>query len=50
LDPRFAGSSLVDGNGFLRGIKISSIPSFGGKVKMSAPCKILQHVKEHFEV
>jgi hypothetical protein len=43
LDPRFTGSNLVKGNGFLRAIKIHSMPS--------APCnKIIWHVKEHFEV
>jgi hypothetical protein len=34
------------GNLFLKAIKICSTPSFGGDVKPSAPCAILQHVKE----
>jgi hypothetical protein len=39
-----------DGDGFLRTIKIHSMPTFGGEVKPSIPCrKILQHVKETFE-
>jgi hypothetical protein len=34
------------GNGFLRIIKIHSMPSFRGKVKLEAPChKTLRHVK-----
>jgi hypothetical protein len=38
------------GEGFLRAIKIRSTPSFGGEVKLFAPCRnILQHVKEAFE-
>jgi hypothetical protein len=45
------GSYPVEGNGFLRTIKISSIPSFGGEVKLSAPShKILRHVKEPIKV
>jgi hypothetical protein len=39
------------GDGFLTAIKILSMPSFGGEVKLSAPCcKILRHVKNDFEV
>jgi hypothetical protein len=35
------------GDGFLRAIRIRGMPSVGGIVKPSAPCrKILQHVKE----
>jgi hypothetical protein len=35
------------GDGFLRAIKICSMPSFGGEVKPGAPCsKILPHVKK----
>jgi hypothetical protein len=35
----------------LREIKIRSMPSFGGEVKLSDPCrKILWHVKEPFKV
>jgi hypothetical protein len=51
LDPRFAGSNLVEDDGFLRAIKISSTSSFGGEVKPSAPSrKILRNVKKPFEV
>jgi hypothetical protein len=49
LDPRFAGSNLGEDNGFLIAIKIHSMTSYGGEVKLSVPCcKILQHVKEHY--
>jgi hypothetical protein len=38
------------GDGFLRVIKIRSIPSFGVKVKPEAPCnEILWHVKALYE-
>jgi hypothetical protein len=38
---------LAEDNGFLRAIKISSMTSFQGEVKLSAPCcKILWHVKD----
>jgi hypothetical protein len=34
------------GDGFSRAIKIRITPSFGGEVKLSAPCsRILRHVK-----
>jgi hypothetical protein len=36
LDPRFAGSNPTKDNGFLRAIKIHSIPFFRGEVKPSA--------------
>jgi hypothetical protein len=46
LDPRFASSNPAESYVFLGGIKIHSITSFGGEVKLSAPCrKILRHVK-----
>jgi hypothetical protein len=46
LDIRFAGSNLAKGDGFLRVIKICSMLTFQGKVKLPAPHhKILQHVK-----
>jgi hypothetical protein len=51
LDPRFAGSILAKGRGFLRAIKIHSTPSFRWEVKPSALYhKILGHVKNPFEV
>jgi hypothetical protein len=34
------------GDRVLRGTKIHSAPSFGGEIKLSAPCNILWHVKE----
>jgi hypothetical protein len=41
------GSNPAEGNGFLRAIKICSMPSFREKVNLSAPCcKILWHVKK----
>jgi hypothetical protein len=47
LDPRFMGSSLAEDNGFLREIKICGTTSFGGEVKLPAPChEILRHVKD----
>jgi hypothetical protein len=46
LRPRFAGSNLVEGDIFLRAIQILSMPSFGGELKPSAPCrKILLRFK-----
>jgi hypothetical protein len=39
------------GDGFLREIKIHSMPSSGGEVKPEAPChNILRHVKNHLQV
>jgi hypothetical protein len=36
------GSNLAESNGFLRAIKIHSMPYFGGEVQLPAPCcKIL---------
>jgi hypothetical protein len=47
LDPRFAGSNLAEDDGFLTGIKIHSMTSFTGEVKLSAKChEILWHVKD----
>jgi hypothetical protein len=44
-------SNLTKGDGFLRVIKICSIPSLVGEVKPEAPCHtILWHVKESFKV
>jgi hypothetical protein len=49
-NPRFAGLNPAEGDGFLRAIKIRSMPSFGGEVKPSAPCcNILRHDKEPYE-
>jgi hypothetical protein len=39
LDPRFAGSSPAEDDGFLGVIKIRSTTSFGGDVKSSVPCR-----------
>ena len=38
LVPKFAGSNLAKAIGFL-GRKILSMPSFGGEVKLSVPCR-----------
>jgi hypothetical protein len=43
LDPRFTGSNPAKDNGFLMVIKTTS---YGGEVKPSVKCKILQCVKE----
>jgi hypothetical protein len=43
--PTVRGFKPGQGNGFSRAIKMSSTPSFGGKVKPSGPRKILSHVK-----
>jgi hypothetical protein len=41
------GSNLAKGDGFLKAIKIYSMPSFGGRRKLVAPHhKILWYVKE----
>jgi hypothetical protein len=48
LYPWFAGSNPVEGDGFIRPIKIRSMISFGREVKPKAPLrKILRHVKNH---
>jgi hypothetical protein len=39
LVPTFAGSNPAEAVGFLRAKKILSIPSFGGEVKPSVPCR-----------
>ena len=39
LVPKFAGSNLAEAVGFLRAKKILSMPSFGGEVKLSFPCR-----------
>jgi hypothetical protein len=45
------GFKLGRGDGFLRGIKIGSTPSFGREVKRFAACrKILRYVKNHLQV
>lgn len=47
MDIRFMGSNLAKSDRFLRAIKIHSKTSFGGEVKLLAPCcEILQHVKD----
>jgi hypothetical protein len=51
--PRFVGPNPVEGDGFLRSIKIlSTSPSGGGGgVKSAVPCrKILRHVEEPYKV
>ena len=39
LVPKFADSNLAETDGFLRVKKILSMPSFGGEVKPSVPCR-----------
>jgi hypothetical protein len=43
LDPRFTGSNLADGDGFLRAIEFHCMPSFRGEVKPLAPCHKILH-------
>jgi hypothetical protein len=47
--PKVHGFKPGQGNRFLRVIKMSSTPSFGGEVKTEAPCKILRYVKELYK-
>jgi hypothetical protein len=50
LDPRFIGSNLAKDGGFLRFIKICTMASFRGELKLSVPSyKILQHVEELYK-
>jgi hypothetical protein len=47
IRPKVHGFKPVQGEGFLRAIKIHSTCSFGGEIKLEAPCcKILWHVKK----
>jgi hypothetical protein len=47
IGPKVRRFKPNQGNGFLRVIKFHSTPSFGGEVKLEAPChKILWHVKK----
>jgi len=39
LVPKFTGSNPAEAVGFLRAKKILSMPSFGGEVKPSVPCR-----------
>jgi hypothetical protein len=50
LDPSFVSSDTVEGDGFLRAIKICSTPFFGGKVKPSAPSRANHSSKESYQV
>jgi hypothetical protein len=51
IGPKIRGIKPDRGDGLSRAIKIRSMPSFGGRgVKPSAACRILRHVKNHFEV
>jgi hypothetical protein len=38
LEARFGDSNPTEDDGFLRAIKIRKMFSFGGKVKLEAPC------------
>jgi hypothetical protein len=47
---KVCGFKPASGEWTLRAIKIHSMPSFRGEVKLLAPChKILHHVKEPFK-
>jgi hypothetical protein len=48
LDPRFTGSNPAEDDGILRVIKICTMTSFVGEVKLAVPYKILWHVKDPF--
>jgi hypothetical protein len=50
IGPKVHGFKPGRGNGFLTAIKIHSTPSFGGEVKMQAPCKNLWYVKNYMQV
>jgi hypothetical protein len=39
ISPKVRGFKSGQGNGFLRAIRIRSIPSFGREVKSGAPCR-----------
>jgi hypothetical protein len=49
LDTRFMGSNPAEDEGPLRAIKICSMTSFRGLVKLVPSHKILWHVKEHYK-
>jgi hypothetical protein len=50
LYPKFVVSNPVVKDEILRVIKTRGMTSFGGKVKLSAPCReILRHVKDHYK-
>jgi hypothetical protein len=47
IGPKVRGFKPCESDGFLKAIQIRSTPSFGGEVKLSAPCrKALRHVKD----
>jgi hypothetical protein len=51
IGPKVCRFKPSQGNGFLRVIKVSSMPSFGDKVKLSASRhKISWNVNNHFKV
>jgi hypothetical protein len=51
IGPKVRAFEPGRGDGFLKAIKIRSTPSFGGDVKLEAPCRnILWHVNEMYEV
>jgi hypothetical protein len=50
IGPEVLGFKPSRGDVFLTAINICNMPSFGGEVKLKAPCcKILWHVKYHLE-
>jgi hypothetical protein len=50
IGPKVCEFKSRRGQSILRATNIRCTPSCGGKVNIFAPCKILQHVKEPFEV
>ena len=50
LVPKFAGSNPAEAVGFLGAKKILSMPSFGGEVKPSVPCRRFAACKRSLNV
>jgi hypothetical protein len=48
--PKFAGSNLAEAIRICQGKKILSMPSFGGKVKLSVPCRRFAACKRSLNV
>jgi hypothetical protein len=51
IGPKVRAFEPCRGDGFLKALKIRCTPSFGGDVKLEAPCRnILWHINEMYEV
>jgi hypothetical protein len=50
LVPKFTGSHLAEAVGFLGQKKTLSMPSFGGEVKLSVPCRSFTACKRSLNV